>query len=290
MPLDRVPRLIEGPAAVAGINVEKGLPERIVRDVASHDALPLLAHVLSLLYRRGSYDRKLALADYEALGDSRSGLNPIQNSVRLAADEAIARVKPSELETTALRDAFVKHLVRVRLDNGRRVRQPARRSELRQESLRLVDALVEARLLSTRADGGERLVEVTHEALFKAWSLLDQWLTDENDFLTDLERIRNAHDHWLQAAEDQKDGELLHGLLLSRARGWLLKGRFIGRGLAPLRNFIVHSAEVDDEWRKAPEGLLKQAQQLAAELQAQQRELQTVNEQLERYKADAKSR
>ncbi len=39
MPLDRVPRLVEGPAAVAGINIEKGLPERIARDVESAEAL-----------------------------------------------------------------------------------------------------------------------------------------------------------------------------------------------------------------------------------------------------------
>jgi hypothetical protein len=51
----------------------------------------------------------------------------------LAADEAIARMRPSERETAALRDAFVPHLVRVRLDDGKRVRQPARRSELPQD-------------------------------------------------------------------------------------------------------------------------------------------------------------
>ena len=59
MPLERYPRLIEGPAAVAGIKVEKGLSERISRDVESKEALPLLAYTLALLYRRGGEDRKL---------------------------------------------------------------------------------------------------------------------------------------------------------------------------------------------------------------------------------------
>jgi WD40 repeat protein len=252
MPLDRVPRLIEGPAAVAGTNIEKGLPERIVRDVESADALPLLAHTLSLLYQRSAEARKLALAAYDALGDPERGLNPIQNSVRLAADEAIARTRPNQRESAALRDAFIPHLVRVRLDDGKRVRQPARRSDLSQESLRLIAALVEARLLSTRADGGETLVEVTHEALFKAWPALDQWLTEEQAFLTDLERIRDAHENWARAADDQKSGELLYGLLLSRAREWLLKypQRFLGRDLEPLRAFIAKSAEVADVERE----------------------------------------
>jgi WD40 repeat protein len=253
MPLERYPRLIEGPAAVAGITVEKGLSERIGRDVESKEALPLLAHMLALLYQRGKADNRLNLAEYEALGDPARGYNPIENSIRLAAEEAIKRLNPSERELDALRDAFVPHLVRVRLDDGKRVRQAARRSELPAESLRLIGALTEARLLTTRSSDAEHesLVEVTHEALFKAWPALDEWLTEQQAFLTDLERIRAAHENYAKAPEEQKSGELLYGLLLSRARDWLLKypQRFISREMEPLRAFIAASAEVADAER-----------------------------------------
>ena len=257
MPLDRVPRLVEGPAQVAGLNVEKGLAEAIARDVESPEALPLLAHTLWLLYRRCSDDKKLSLAEYHSLGDPERHLNPIQNSVRLVADQAIGGLKPADAELAALRDAFVPHLVRVRLDDGKRVRQPARLSELPREALRVIRALVEARLLSTRAagetdgaakDGGEAVVEVTHEALFKAWPTLDQWLTEEHAFLSDIERIKSAHDIWTQAPDAQKARALLGGLLLSRARDWLLKypQRFLSRDMAALRAFIAVSAEAED--------------------------------------------
>ena len=257
MPLDRVPRLVEGPAQVAGLNVEKGLAEAIARDVESPEALPLLAHTLWLLYRRCSDDKKLSLAEYHSLGDPERHLNPIQNSVRLVADQAIGGLKPADAELAALRDAFVPHLVRVRLDDGKRVRQPARLSELPREAVRLIRALVEARLLSTRAtgetdgaakDGGEAVVEVTHEALFKAWPTLDQWLTEEHTFLSDIERIKSAHDIWTQAPDAQKARALLGGLLLSRARDWLLKypQRFLSRDMAALRAFIAASAEAED--------------------------------------------
>jgi WD40 repeat protein len=211
--------------------------------------------MLALLYQRGAADKKLSLAEYEALGDPARGLNPIQNSVRLAADEAIARVKPGERELAALRDAFVPHLVRVRLDDGKRVRQTARRSDLPPEALGLIGALTEARLLTTRggADGqqGAPVVEVTHESLFKAWPTLDQWLNEEQTFLTDLERVRDAHENWSKAPDGQKGGELLYGLLLSRAREWLIKfpQRFISRDMEPLRAFIAASAEVADAER-----------------------------------------
>ena len=83
--------------------------------------------------------------------------------MRLVADQAIGGLKPADAELAALRDAFVPHLVRVRLDDGKRVRQPARLSELPAEALRLIGALVEARLLSTRAtgetDGAARMEE-----------------------------------------------------------------------------------------------------------------------------------
>ena len=104
--------------------------------------------------------------------------------------------------------------------------------------------------MTTRADESRRgpLVEVTHESLFKAWPALDQWLTEEQAFLTDLERIRAAHENWSTAPDEQKSGELLYGLLLSRARDWLIRypQRFIGREMEPLRAFIAESAQVAD--------------------------------------------
>ena len=255
MPLNRVPRLVEGPAQVTGLNVEKGLAEAIVHDAESPEALPLLAHALWLLYRRGSEHKRLSLAEYLSFGDPERRLNPIQNSVRLVADQAIGGLKPADAELTALRDAFVPHLVRLRLDDGKRVRQPAALSQLPREALRLIHALVEARLLSTRAadesdeaanDAGEALVEVTHEALFRAWPTLDQWLTEEHAFLSDIERIKSAHDIWAHAADAQRARALLGGLLLSRARDWLLKHprRFLSHDTAALRAFIAASAEL----------------------------------------------
>jgi len=79
MPLDRIPTLIEGPAATAGLLVEKGLSERVVKDVKTAEALPLLAYTLSLLYHRGIVGKRLAVADYLSLGDPVHGLNPIGN-------------------------------------------------------------------------------------------------------------------------------------------------------------------------------------------------------------------
>lgn len=133
------------------------------------------------------------------------------------------------------------------------MRQTAQRSELPPEALRLIEALTGARLLTTRTgEAGqdrEPLVEVTHESLFKSWGTLDRWLTEEQAFLADLERIRVAQENWSKTPDQQKGGELLYGLLLSRARDWLLKypQRFVSREMEPLSAFIAASAKSEDE-------------------------------------------
>jgi hypothetical protein len=69
MPLDRVPLLLEGPATVASLIVERGLAERIMRDVETPEALPLLAYTLRMLHERCAQDKRLTLAAYLSLGD-----------------------------------------------------------------------------------------------------------------------------------------------------------------------------------------------------------------------------
>jgi WD40 repeat protein len=253
LPLDRIPRLVDGPAAVAGIEVD-GLADAIRRDAQDGAALPRIAHALALLHRRSGEAKKLSLADYYALGDAELALNPVANSVRLTAEEVIAAVRPSEAELAALRDAFVAHLVRAPLGDGKRVRRPARWSELPDDSRRLVEALLQTGLLAKRAAEGSAAadsdaeIEVAHEALFESWPRLAQWLAEEQAFLTDLERIKTAHASWAEASEDRKQQALLDGLLLSRARDWLRRfpQRFLSPELAPLRAFVETSADAAD--------------------------------------------
>jgi hypothetical protein len=240
MPLERLPRLIEGPAVVGGLSVEKGLAERIVRDVENPDALPLLAYTLHLLSIRCFTEKRLTLDAYMSLGEA--GLNPVQNSVRLAADQAVG-ANANEGELSALRDAFVPHLVRLRLDDARRVRRPAPLSDLPHGADRLIRALITARLLTVRSDGPSPIVEVAHEALFDAWPTLKNWLDREQSFLSDIERVKDAYSIWEKAPASDQPTALLSGLLLSRARDWLIKypTRFEGTTMGQLHAFIIAS-------------------------------------------------
>lgn len=253
MPLDRVHRLIEGPAAVAGLAVEKGFSERVSRDVSTSDALPLLAFALRDVYERFGSQRRLAIRDYEALGDQAAALSPLEAAVKRRAQDVLDTARPSEEELAALREAFVPGLVRVS-EEATFVRQPALLADLPTRAHRLLDALSSpaARLLTKRADArtGEATIEVAHEALFRAWPLLAQWLIEEKEFLIGMRQIEEAQLLWRKAEGTEKETALLHGLMLSRAKQWLAAHP---QRLAKVSQFVGSSIAADDAERARDE-------------------------------------
>lgn len=222
MPLARIPEIVQGPAQVAGLTVEDALVTRVTHDAATEDALPLLAFALRELYER--YARKtktLTLDDYQRLGDAALELSPLENAVRQAADDVLRQSQPSEDELKALREAFVPAMVRVN-DEGEYVRRPALWNDLPARAHRLLDRLVQARLLVVRQDGAEKAVEVAHEALLRKWPKLRAWLDEEREFLIGKTQLERALQDWQQADAPVKSQALLQGLALSRARHWLV--------------------------------------------------------------------
>ncbi len=253
LPAERLPSVIDGPAQIAAVNLEDGLVRTILDDVGrTAEALPLLAFTLRELYERFGDDKKLTRAEYELLGDPEQKLRPLENAVRGKAEETLRRAAPSAEELAALKEAFVGQLVRVN-EEGVRLRRPAKMEDIPEAARRLVRLLVEARLLATRAEDGAQAVEVTHEALFKAWPLLSRWLEEEQDFLTGRRQIEEAERFWRGAPEQQKDRALLTGLLLEKAREWSLAWPERLRGV---REFVLESVKGEEEapaaaaWRR----------------------------------------
>lgn len=225
MPVDRIPKVVEGPAGVHALSLERGLPTRIKADIDSPDALPLLAFALRELYDRFADGKRLSIADYERLGDRAAGLSPIENAVRRRAEDVLDLHRPSPAEIEALKEAFVYCLVRIREDGGF-VRQPARLSDLPELARPILDRLVQARLLSRRVSPGETgadepVVEVAHEALFRAWPLLDSWLGAEREFLAAKAQVGRALEEWRRTPPKQQAEALLSGLALKRAEQFL---------------------------------------------------------------------
>ena len=205
---DGLVEVINGPARVAGVDIEPGLTEALIEDTETQDALPLLAYTLRELYERFGADRRLEVQEY------RERLGGLAASVATAAEAVLAACAP--VDERALRSAF---LGMVRIDeDGHYARRPVRWSDLPASLRSALDRFVHARLLISSGDGGEPMLEVAHEALFRSWGRLRSWLDEDRELLLWQQRMRASVDEWQRTGRES--AALLRGGRLSEARRW----------------------------------------------------------------------
>jgi hypothetical protein len=124
-----------------------------------------------------------------------------------------------------LRHIFTRQLANVR-EGEDPTRRRALRSEFTNDEWRLVRELVDHpnRLLVTATpEGGETYAEVAHEAIFRRWNKVREWIAAEHEFLawkTGLEAARRA---WQATPDSSKSDALLRGAPLAQAQDWLGK-------------------------------------------------------------------
>lgn len=191
--------VIEGPAELAGLDLEAGLAQKMVADTATEDALPLLAFTLRELWERGRADGRLTLAEYRELGG-------LHGAVAQAAEAVLAAARPTPAQRHALRRAL---FALVRLDDeGRYTRRVVRWQALPAESQPLLERFVQARLLIAGDHEGEQTLEVAHESLFRVWRRLNHWLRASREALRVHEGLRRAAADW--EAGGNSDELLVH--------------------------------------------------------------------------------
>jgi len=231
-----IAQVIEGPAQVAGIALEPGLSQAMVTDTATDDALPLLAFALrEMTDRFGDGVRRGEPLTIDQYSRQLGGLQgALARSAESLCDNAAG-------EIDALRQALLK-LVRVDAE-GRYVRQPRAWRELPPEVHPLLERFVQARLLVSRSEGGgERMLEVAHEALFRSWGRLAEWLAADREFLLWRERLRSGSDAWQC---NRRDANLvLRGPVLVEAQRWFSERA--GDLSADARDFIGASIAARD--------------------------------------------
>ena len=105
-------------------------------------------------------------------------------------------------------------------------RRRALRSDFSDEEWRLVSELADHpnRLLVTATpQGGETYAEVAHEAIFRRWDKLREWIAAEREFLAWRSRLEAARRAWQEAPDGSRTEALLMGLALAQAQIWLAK-------------------------------------------------------------------
>ena len=203
-------RAIERPAERAGLVIEPGLVEAIVRDVAGQPgALPLLSHSLLETWRRRS-GRMLTVIGYLQSGG-------VQGAIAKTA-ETVYRDRLSPDEQALARSIFLRltELGEGTEDTRRRVaiRELIPRREQEAEVREVLLTLADARLVTM----GEDTVEVAHEALIRSWPTLRSWLDADREGQLLHRRLTEAAQEWEALARDP--GALLRGTRLAATGDW----------------------------------------------------------------------
>ncbi len=194
-------RMVTKPAESAGVLFEDDSLIECILDDTGRDpgALALMAFVLEQLHKR-AFDLAdggtvtLSHQDYEVLGGVQGavGRRAMEAFRQLAVEEqdaerALYRVFRELLVVNANGDATRKRIPRARFSSER---DPA--------ADKLVEAFIEARLLVTDTDRNthEVTVEVAHEALFRGWDRLAEWIKEYATDFQVIQRVSAAADEW----------------------------------------------------------------------------------------------
>jgi DNA-binding SARP family transcriptional activator/WD40 repeat protein len=180
---DALREAIEAPAAQAGLRLESGLVDVLVRDCEGEPgALPLLSHALVETWQRRD-GRVLTVEGYRATGE-------IRGAVARSADRLYDSL-PAE-QRHRLR-ALLLRLVAPSTDGPPvRARVPIAAIAGDVDRQRLLGLLVRSRLVITQ----ERSIELAHEALTHAWPRLRAWLDEDAAGQRILHHLAATADGW----------------------------------------------------------------------------------------------
>jgi class 3 adenylate cyclase/WD40 repeat protein/tRNA A-37 threonylcarbamoyl transferase component Bud32/energy-coupling factor transporter ATP-binding protein EcfA2 len=202
-------RAIAEPARLAGLRLEPGLIDIVLRDVAGEPgALPLMSHALRETWERRD-GRTLTVAAYQESGG-------VSSAVAKTADAVVAGTARSD--RALLRNVFLRlteigddvEETRRRALIGDLVPQGASPALVR----KLLERLAEARLVTL----DERTAEVAHEVLIRRWPTLRRWLEEDREGIRLHRRLSDAARLWLAAGRESTD--LYRGTRLDAAVEW----------------------------------------------------------------------
>lgn len=202
---DNLRAAIEGPARQAGLRLEPGLVDLLVREVEGEPgALPMLSHVLRQTWERRE-GPTLTVDGYRATGG-------IQDAVAQSAEVLYAQF--DERQQAQVRALFLRLVTPG--DDGApiRARVPTHQLAIDESHERLIDLLATARLISS--DAGD--VQVAHEALAREWPRLRSWLEDDIEGQRVLRHLTAAAEGW--DAMGRPESELYRGGRLAGATEW----------------------------------------------------------------------
>jgi WD40 repeat protein/class 3 adenylate cyclase len=198
--------VIERPAREAGLRLEPGLVELLLRDVSGEPGgLPLLSFALAETWSNRD-GRVLTVDGYLATGG-------LRQAIAASAERLYGGLPPGQ---RPLAKALFMRLVTPAPD-GEAVRQRIDPSSVMTDGDHrdVVDAFVRTRLVVAGDDG----LEVAHEALVREWPRLRSWLEEDREGLRLLGHLRTSAHEWDRRGRDP--AELQRGARLAATLDWV---------------------------------------------------------------------
>ena len=217
---------IEKPAEQSGLRLEPGLVDLVVRDTEGEPgAMPLMSHALAETWKRRD-GPVLTVAGYRATGG-------IRGAVARSADRLYESLAEEE---RALLRAVLLRLVAPSVDGDPvRCRVPSDTLRGDADRERVVARLIRARLITAE----DEVVEISHEALARAWPRLRAWLDDDTAGQRILRHLTASASGW--EGLGRPDSELYRGGRLESALEYRTSSR---PDLTPLEHaFLDASAD-----------------------------------------------
>lgn len=256
MTSDELRQAIEGPAIKQALYFEApNLVGNLVDEVGqTPGALPLLSFTLSELYIKlhqrwredpDATERALLSSDYEAMGGMAGALSR-------RAKEEYNSPQLSEADRQALRRSMLRM---VSIEGGSVTRRRVPESELvyptpedNKRVMRVVDRLVNARLLVKGQENEICYVEPAHDFLVRGWDELQQWIKQQQELITLQRLLTPAAEEWQTR---HKPGNylwyanprlaLLEQVLRSKTNNWLNRSEceFVKRSVKRRKQIIL---------------------------------------------------
>ncbi|HEU5104046.1 MAG TPA: CHAT domain-containing protein [Roseiflexaceae bacterium] len=233
---------IERPAVDIGVRLEPGLVERLLADAADEPGvLPLIQETMVLLWERMPRNL-LTCAAYDSLG--RGGHSGLAIAIATKADAVLA-------DFTMAQQVIARRIF-LRLIQFGEGRADTRRQQFltalgaagddAAEFAQTLRVLSTNRLLtlSGAADGGDRRVDIAHEALIAGWPTLQHWLRERREAEQTRRRLEAKAVEWVWLG--RSDSGLLDAIELHEAEQWLAGPDAADLGYSDDLLAIVHAS------------------------------------------------
>ncbi len=207
MTAEELERAVTEPARLAGLKLEPGLVELVLRDVAAEPgALPLLSHALRATWERRD-GRTLTVEGYRESGGVASAIARTADAVVDALPEAQRELTRGVfLRMTELGEGIEDTRRRVTIDELVPV------SATPESVNELLQRLADARLITL----DEGSAQVAHEALIREWPRLRGWLDEDRTGMRIHRELSHAARLWDAGGRESSD--LYRGARLAAAR------------------------------------------------------------------------